>query len=41
MSFCINFLTFKVERLNFTDDVDDVNDVVECVQVKLVFNNES
>ena len=41
MSFCINLLTFKVERLNFTDDVDDVDDVVECVQVKLVFNNES
>jgi len=31
-------LTFKVERLNFADDVDDI---VECVQVRLVFNNES
>jgi len=38
MSFCINLLTFKVERLNFADDVDDI---VECVQVRLVFNNES
>jgi len=28
MNFYINFLTFKVERLNFTDDADDV---VECV----------
>jgi len=38
MSFHVNLLTFKVERLNFTDDVDDA---VECVQVRLVFNNES
>ena len=38
MSFYINFLTFKVERLNFADDADDV---VKCVQVRLVFNNES
>ncbi len=38
MSFHIDLLTFKVERLNFADDADDV---VECVQVKLVFNNES
>ncbi len=38
MSFCINLLTFKVERLNFADDADDV---VECVQVRLVFNNKS
>ncbi len=38
MNFYINFLTFKVERLNFTDDADDV---VECVWIRLVFNNES
>ena len=38
MSFCINLLTFKVKRLNFTDDADDVT---EYVQVRLVFNNES
>ena len=38
ISFYIDLLTFKVERLNFTDDADDA---VECVQVKLVFNNES
>ncbi len=37
MSFCIDFLTFKVKRLNFADDADDA---VECVQVRLVFNNE-
>ena len=37
MSFYINLLTFKVKRLNFTDDADDI---VECVQVRLVFNNE-
>ncbi len=37
MSFCIDLLTFKVERLNFTYDADDV---VECVQIRLVFNNE-
>jgi len=37
MSFCIDLLTFKVERLNFADDADDV---VECVQIRLVFNNE-
>jgi len=38
ISFCINLLTFKTERLNFADDVDDV---VKCVQVRLVFNDES
>jgi len=38
MSFCVDLLTFKVERLNFADDADDA---VECVQVRLVFNNES
>jgi len=38
MSFYIDFLTFKVERLNFINDADDV---VEYVQVRLVFNNES
>jgi len=38
VSFCIDFLTFKIKRLNFADDVDDV---VECVQVRLVFNDES
>jgi len=38
MSFCIDLLTFEIERLNFADDVDDV---VECVQVRLVFNDES
>jgi len=38
MSFCIDLLTFKVERLNFADDADDA---VKCVQVRLVFNNES
>ncbi len=38
MSFHINLLTFKVERLNFINNADDV---VECVQVRLVFNNES
>ncbi len=38
MSFCVDLLTFKVERLNFADDVDDV---VKCVQVRLIFNNES
>jgi len=38
ISFYINLLTFKVERLNFIDDVDDV---VECVRVRLVFNNKS
>ncbi len=38
MNFCINLLTFKVERLNFADDADDV---VECIQVRLVFLNES
>ncbi len=37
MSFCIDLLTFKVERLNFADNADDV---VECVQIRLVFNNE-
>jgi len=38
MSFCINLLTFKVERLNFTDDADDA---IKCVQVRLIFNNKS
>ncbi len=38
MSFCIDLLTFKVERLNFADNADDA---VKCVQVRLVFNNES
>ncbi len=38
MSFHINLLTFKVKRLNFAYDADDA---VECVQVRLVFNNES
>jgi len=38
MSFYINLLTFKVERLNFADDVDDT---VKYVQVRLVFNNKS
>jgi len=37
MSFHVNLLTFKVERLNFADDADDA---VECVQVRLVFNNK-
>jgi len=31
-------LTFEIERLNFADDVDDA---VKCVQVRLVFNDES
>jgi len=38
MSFHVNLLTFKIERLNFVNDVDDV---VKCVQVRLVFNDES
>jgi len=38
VSFCIDLLTFEIERLNFTDDVDDA---VKCVQVRLVFNDES
>jgi len=38
VSFHVNLLTFEIERLNFTDDV---NDAVECVQVRLVFNDES
>jgi len=38
VSFCIDLLTFEIERLNFADDVDDA---VECVQVRLVFNDES
>ncbi len=38
VSFHVDFLTFKIKRLNFTDDVDDA---VECVQVRLVFNDES
>ncbi len=31
-------MTFKVKRLNFINDADDA---VECVWVRLVFNNES
>jgi len=38
VSFHIDLLTFKIKRLNFADDVDDV---VKYVQVKLVFNDES
>ncbi len=38
VSFHVDFLTFEIERLNFADDVDDA---VECVQVRLVFNDES
>ena len=38
MSFHIDLLTFKVERLNFADDADDI---VKYVRVRLVFNNES
>ncbi len=38
VSFCIDLLTFEIERLNFADDVDDA---VECVQVRLAFNDES
>jgi len=38
MSFHVNLLTFKVERLNFADDADDA---IKCIQVRLVFNNES
>ena len=38
MSFCIDLLTFEIKRLNFADDV---NDVVECVRVRLVFNDKS
>jgi len=38
VSFYIDLLTFEIERLNFADDVDDV---VKCVQVRLVFNDES
>ncbi len=38
VSFCIDLLTFEIERLNFADDVDDA---VKCVQVRLVFNDES
>ncbi len=38
MSFYINLLTFKVERLNFAYDADDT---VKYVQVRLVFNNKS
>jgi len=37
MSFCVDLLTFKVKKLNFANDVDDA---VECVQVRLVFNNK-
>ena len=38
VSFHVNLLTFEIERLNFADDVDDA---VKCVQVRLVFNDES
>ena len=38
MSFHVDLLTFEIERLNFADDVDDI---VKCVQVRLVFNDES
>ena len=38
VSFCIDLLTFEIERLNFANDVDDA---VECVRVRLVFNDES
>ncbi len=38
VSFYIDLLTFEIERLNFTDDV---NDAVKCVWVRLVFNDES
>jgi len=38
MSFHIDLLTFKVERLNFADDADDI---IKCVQVRLIFNNKS
>ncbi len=38
VSFRVNLLTFEIERLNFADDVDDA---VECVRVRLVFNDES
>jgi len=37
VSFCIDLLTFKIERLNFAADV---NDTVKCVQVRLVFNDK-
>jgi len=37
MSFRVDLLTFEVKRLNFADDADDA---VECVQVRLIFNNE-
>jgi len=38
VSFHVDLLTFEIERLNFADDVDDA---VKCVQVRLVFNDES
>jgi len=38
VSFHIDLLTFKIERLNFADDIDDA---VECVRVRLVFNDKS
>jgi len=38
VSFHVDLLTFEIERLNFADDVDDA---VECVRVRLVFNDES
>ncbi len=37
MSFRVNLLTFEVKRLNFANNI---NDAVECVRVKLIFNNE-
>jgi len=38
MSFHVDLLTFKVEKLNFINDADNA---VKCVQVRLVFNNKS
>jgi len=38
VSFHIDLLTFKIKRLNFADDVDDI---VKCVQVRLIFNDKS
>ncbi len=37
MSFHVNILTFKVERLNFANDN---NNAIEYIRVRLVFNNE-
>ncbi len=38
VNFHVDLLTFKIERLNFINDVDDA---IEYVQVRLVFNDES